>query len=765
MDFTREDWTLFRSLTTLGQKAGVPLHKLGALVVKELVDNALDVGANVSLSVDGEWVVVSDDGPGIPRDKLATLFSIRRPLMSSKLLRLPQRGALGNGLRVVMGAVYASQGEIEVLTREGSFLLHPANDGHTTITRGPVWNAERRGTTIRIRLGKDIPGSPEDFLRYGKTAAAWAPLGTHFKLKTSPWFYDVDAMAEMCHAGGSQPLSTLLGLFQGIKPAFAASIPGASSLACQDVDRQSAKDILVALRGLSPTLKPTSLGAIGPVQDMHHAIERGTIQLGSEIPAELPYCIEVFAVSDTKDSIALMVNRTPVVGEFYCRRDKQKLAVFGCGLSHYVAVPKTPVALFINVTTPYMPITTDGKEPNLKPYLAPLSQAIALAAKKCKVSVRSASRGLASTQKDYIETCIDRAMDKASGNGKYRYSLRQLYYGVRPYLLDAFADVEGFKFDYNYFCSCVTQIESDRGHDMPGMYRDARGMLYHPHTRQEIALGTLGVEQYARPAWTFNKILFIEKGGLVSILREDNWPERNDCALMTTQGFASRAARDVIDLIGDTDEDIYFFCLHDADASGTKIYESLIEETKARGARRVHVVNLGLEPEEAVAMGLQVEVFREEYSGKKLPVANYVSSYWTRWLQWQRVELNAMTTPEFIQWLDGKMAEYAGKIVPPKKVLNATYEAEGEKAIRADLTRRILEDADIDGKTSLVQSVMEMPDDLAPIVRNALVDEPEVRWDKPVEIRATVDAEALVETHYSELVANGRLKEDEQESN
>jgi hypothetical protein len=53
---------------------------------------------------DGGWYV-EDDGPGIPGDpaEVARLFSILRPLVSSKLLRLPTRGALGNGLRVVVG--------------------------------------------------------------------------------------------------------------------------------------------------------------------------------------------------------------------------------------------------------------------------------------------------------------------------------------------------------------------------------------------------------------------------------------------------------------------------------------------------------------------------------------------------------------------------------------------------------------------------------------------------------------------------------------
>ena len=45
--FEREDWTLFRSLSTLSQKAGVPVHLLPKLVLKELADNALDAGGMV----------------------------------------------------------------------------------------------------------------------------------------------------------------------------------------------------------------------------------------------------------------------------------------------------------------------------------------------------------------------------------------------------------------------------------------------------------------------------------------------------------------------------------------------------------------------------------------------------------------------------------------------------------------------------------------------------------------------------------------------
>ena len=111
------------------------------------------------------------------------------------------------------------------------------------------------------------------------------------------------------------------------------------------------------------------------------------------------------------------------------------------------------------------------------------------------------------------------------------------------------------------------------------------------------------------------------------------------------------------------------FCVHDADASGTMIYQTLQEATKARGARKIEIINLGLEPWEAVDMGLEVETLKEKDRVK--PVAEYVHEHdgdWVDWLQTNRVELNAMTTPQLIAWLDQKMAEFGdGKLIPPDR--------------------------------------------------------------------------------------------------
>src|SRR4051812_12389454 len=127
--FRRHDWIPFRSIGTLPQKAGVPTQRLRRLVLKELADNALDTGSNRvvvgALDSEGNRFFVEDDGPGIEGtpEETADLFSLSRPLVSTKLGRMPTRGALGNGIRVIVGAVTASDGRLEVWTRNRRLIL------------------------------------------------------------------------------------------------------------------------------------------------------------------------------------------------------------------------------------------------------------------------------------------------------------------------------------------------------------------------------------------------------------------------------------------------------------------------------------------------------------------------------------------------------------------------------------------------------------------------------------------------------------------
>ena len=396
-----------------------------------------------------------------------------------------------------------------------------------------------------------------------------------------------------------------------------------------------------------------------------HARGEGTFRCGGigGPRATIPFVVEAWASAGRDaygNSCSVLVNRTPITGTVSLSRWQRDLTLNGCGLSSTLrAAPgRSGIDLRLNIITPYMPITSDGKAPNL----SCCSQVIREVAGK---AVRRALRAeppeprTSAARRRWCSPISTRAIAKASGDGAYRFSPRQVFYVIRPLVREAV----GAELQWGNFETIIGDYELEQG-EIAGMYRDPRGTLYHPHRRDSIPLGTLQVERYQRPEWTFNKILFIEKEGFFEALKEAAWPERHDCALLTSKGQPTRAARDLLDLLGDTGEEILFFAVHDADAAGTLIYQSLQEATRARPGRKVRVINLGLEPEEALAMELEIEDV--EVGERRKPIASYVPADWQDWLRYHRVELNAMTTPQFIAWLDDKMAAFGnGKLVPP----------------------------------------------------------------------------------------------------
>ena len=156
------------------------------------------------------------------------------------------------------------------------------------------------------------------------------------------------------------------------------------------------------------------------------------------------------------------------------------------------------------------------------------------------------------------------------------------------------------------------------------MYREPRGSITHPHRNETITLGTLMVEDYERPAWTFNKLVYIEKEGAIEALKEARWPERHDCAVMSSKGFSTRAARDLIDKLAEHDEPVRCSACTTPTPTGTMIYQTLQEATKARGARKIKIINLGWSHGRRSTWALRSRPWRK--AKRRKAVADYVSA-------------------------------------------------------------------------------------------------------------------------------------------
>jgi hypothetical protein len=447
------------------------------LILKELADNGLDSDAQVKVGeADGAYFV-EDDGPGIDPDAVPRLFSIARDLESTKLWRLPTRGALGNGLRVVASGVLVSGGSLTVTTRNRKLRLQPERDGTTTvISDEPV--DYPRGTRIDIALGT-LP-KDEGALHWARIAISMG--GRSYSGKTSPWWYDAPNFHELLFAGGERPVRDLVASLDGCSGARASDIvreAGLGRMTCAKVNREQAKTLLRTARSHASPVSPKRLSGVGPV-------------------------------------------------------------------------------------------------------------------------------GMA---------------------GQYSRQTGDID-GV-PYLIEAWVSAS----------------------------------------------------------------------------------------------------------LAEHDEPVTVFCVHDADAAGTMIYQTLQEETKARSARKVQIVNLGLEVDEAEDMGLEVEEIEE--TDRRKPVADYAQE-WEEWLQTHRVELNAMTTPQFIEWLDEKMADH-DKLIPPAAVLEKELADRIESKVRAELTERILREAGFDSQVTAALAAIAKPD--ADALRNGVEkmfeEQPEQEWRAHIEAEAT----------------------------
>lgn len=218
---------------------------------------------------------------------------------------------------------------------------------------------------------------------------------------------------------------------------------------------------------------------------------------------------------------------------------------------------------------------------------------------------------------------------------------------------------------------------------------DDRGHLKEPHSGVTIGLGTLSVRGYlaGRNGHVYGALLFIEKEGFDEQLRVARFQERYDLAIMSSKGMSTTAARTMIEEC--CRNGVRIFCVHDFDVSGLAIMA-----TSTRSTRRYkfesdpEVIDLGLRLSDVREMDLQSEEVELNFDPTDNLIKNGATQDEVEFLRGkrmhgqngkncfkaQRVELNAMTVPEFKAWLDRKLTEHnVQKVIPDESMLQTEF--------------------------------------------------------------------------------------------
>jgi hypothetical protein len=317
---------------------------------------------------------------------------------------------------------------------------------------------------------------------------------------------------------------------------------------------------------------------------------------------------------------------------------------------------------------------------------------------------------------------MEEAYQRASGNGQYPAEARQIMYAARRLVLtgkltDQSRKNGGFYKNSSSFTQDVlpdfTEKNPELAKDWDVVFDD-RGHFTEPHTHKHIGLGTVAVRDYlgsweedlpepglaysvpwevktCGPANRYRFALFVEKEGFDSLLESARIQERFDVALMSTKGMSVTAARQLVEWLSRAG--VTILVLHDFDKYGVSILHTLRSSTRRyKFKKKPRVIDLGLRLEDVKELGLDGEpvIYATKVNPRVCLRRSGASAAECKFLvsgggegKWEgkRVELNEMTSPQFVEYLERKLTEVgAKKVVPEGDALKDAYHLQLKKA-------------------------------------------------------------------------------------
>jgi hypothetical protein len=347
-------------------------------------------------------------------------------------------------------------------------------------------------------------------------------------------------------------------------------------------------------------------------------------------------------------------------------------------------------------------------------------------------------------------TCevIQEAYMRASANNTLPANARQIMYQARPLIQKLTTKMwkNDELFTQNYLPRFLRENPSLTS--TWDVVYDARGHFEEPHTSHRVDLGTLGVRRYVRnwidelpetkiepigleikthgPANRYRFALFIEKEGFDPLLASAEIAKLYDIAIMSTKGMSVTASRQLIESM--SARGVTTLVVHDFDVAGFTICRTVQENTtRFQFKRPPKVEDLGLRLTDVNEMGLDSEdVDIDSDPTHELEKCGATADEIAMLAEGQRVELNAMTSAQFIDWLKQKLEERGvKKIVPPKEVLESIYTL-------AVLTKKVNDEIARVQTEWGTNGHIDIPPDLDEQVRALMIEKPNLSWDLAV---------------------------------
>ena len=540
-----------------------------------------------------------------------------------------------------------------------------------------------------------------------------------------------------------------------------------------DIDRDHAAALLAAMQREARPVSPTTLGVIGQEHFTKRLSSLSCVDLETVRYAkrtgeagDLPFVVEVVfcAYNERRD-------RELVIGLNWSPTLNVPFGLLQDWLGEAFVEQFDPVMVIVHLACPRLEFVDRGKSRLALPdeISDALEGAIRNACKEWTKIKRTMKREQRATERETarltrrkqvtIKSAAYRVMPQAyamaSANGTLPANARQIMYAARPLVL-ALTGGELWKTSSYFTQVLLPDYVNARPHRTAewDVVFDARGHFAEPHTERTIGLGTLEVRRYIEawrekpdglalegltfglgvstcgPAQRYKYALFVEKEGFNELLAAVKLADRYDLAVMSTKGMSVTAARQLVEEL--SKQGVTILVIRDFDKAGFTIAHTLQADTRRYQFETTpDVIDLGLRLADVRAMGLQSEevTYRQKADprdnlrecGATWEECDFLVHGDSRYgrMRWtgERVELNAMTSAQFVAWLEGKLnALGVSKVVPSGEVLAATYRkamlvAEAQKAIE-----RVV--ADFDGEAVII------PGDLRDAIERMIDGEP-----------------------------------------